>query len=46
MTGPSLLSAFGKDSQHGRLLRIDFPQGDGPKAILLVNDRQPGTPVV
>lgn len=30
-------SAFGSDAQHGRLLRIDFPQEDGPQATLLVN---------
>lgn len=31
------LSAFGLDAQHDRLLRIDFPHGDGPDRILLVN---------
>lgn len=37
MIGRSVLSAFGKDPQHGRLLRIDFPQDDGPGSVLLVN---------
>lgn len=31
------LSAFGGDSQHNRLFRLDFPQQDGPFAILLAN---------
>ena len=31
------LSAFGADSQHNRLMRMDFPREDGPAATLLVN---------
>ncbi|WP_413673855.1 contractile injection system protein, VgrG/Pvc8 family [Massilia cellulosiltytica] len=31
------LSAFSFDAQHGRLMRLDFPQDDGPEAILLPN---------
>lgn len=30
-------AAFGGMSQHNRLLRLDFPQQDGPFAILLAN---------
>ena len=36
-TAGALLSALSGESQHGRLLRIDFPCGDGPAALLLVN---------
>ena len=31
------LSAFSGQSQHNRLMRLDFPFGDGPPAILLPN---------
>jgi type VI secretion system secreted protein VgrG len=31
------LSAFSFDAQHDRLMRMDFPRGDGPDAILLPN---------
>ncbi|MFS2215049.1 type VI secretion system Vgr family protein [Telluria sp. Tellsp104] len=31
------LSAFSFDAQHDRLMRLDFPQDDGPEAILLPN---------
>jgi type VI secretion system secreted protein VgrG len=31
------LSAFGLDAQHDRLMRLDFPHGDGPDPILLPN---------
>jgi len=31
------LSAFTLDAQHDRLMRLDFPRGDGPEAILLPN---------
>ncbi len=31
------LSAFSGASQHNRLMRLDFPQKDGPSAILLPN---------
>jgi type VI secretion system secreted protein VgrG len=31
------LSAFGFGAQHDRLLRMDFPRGDGPEATLLPN---------
>lgn len=31
------LSAFSGDSQHNRLMRLDFPFEDGPPAILLPN---------
>lgn len=31
------LSALGLDSQSNRLLRMDFPQDDGPDSIMLVN---------
>jgi uncharacterized protein involved in type VI secretion and phage assembly len=31
------LSAFGADSQHNRLMRMDFHREDGPAAILLVD---------
>lgn len=35
------LSAFGSASQERRLLRLDFPQGDGPAdTVLLVNSLQ------
>ncbi|MDQ2818960.1 MAG: type VI secretion system Vgr family protein, partial [Pseudomonadota bacterium] len=30
-------SAFSGQSQHNRLLRLDFPRHDGPPAVLLVN---------
>ncbi|MCG2586108.1 type VI secretion system Vgr family protein [Massilia sp. TS11] len=30
-------SVFGSDSQHHRLLRLDFPRSDGPDQILLPN---------
>lgn len=33
----ALLSAFGGDPQGRRLLRLDFPKGDGPASIMLVN---------
>ena len=31
------LSVFSHDAQHDRLMRLDFPRGDGPEAILLPN---------
>jgi type VI secretion system secreted protein VgrG len=31
------LSAFSLDAQHDRLMRLEFPRGDGPEAILLPN---------
>jgi type VI secretion system secreted protein VgrG len=31
------LSMFSLDAQHDRLMRLDFPRGDGPEAILLPN---------
>jgi type VI secretion system secreted protein VgrG len=31
------LSAFSHDAQHDRLMRLDFPYGDGPDRILLPN---------
>jgi type VI secretion system secreted protein VgrG len=31
------LSAFGFNTQHDRLMRLDFPYGDGPDRILLPN---------
>ena len=31
------LSAFGRNAQHDRLLRLAFPRGDGPDATLLAN---------
>jgi type VI secretion system secreted protein VgrG len=31
------LSVFTHDAQHDRLMRLDFPRGDGPDAILLPN---------
>ncbi|MCS0632644.1 type VI secretion system tip protein VgrG [Telluria mixta] len=31
------LSVFSRDAQHDRLMRMDFPRGDGPDAILLPN---------
>jgi type VI secretion system secreted protein VgrG len=31
------LSAFSGNSQHKRLMRLDFPFEDGPPAILLPN---------
>ena len=31
------MSAFRYDGQHDRLMRLDFPLGDGPEAILLPN---------
>lgn len=31
------LSVFGANSQHGRLLRMEFPREDGPRATMLVN---------
>lgn len=31
------LSAFSGQSQHNRLLRLDFPSQDGPPAVLLAN---------
>jgi type VI secretion system secreted protein VgrG len=31
------LSAFGFNAQHDRLMRLDFPRGDGPDRILLPN---------
>ena len=35
------LSAFGSASQERRLLRLDFPHGDGPAdTVLLVNSMQ------
>ena len=35
------LSAFGSASQERRLLRLDFPQGDGPAdTVLMVNSLQ------
>jgi type VI secretion system secreted protein VgrG len=33
----AVLSAFSHDAQHDRLMRMDFPRGDGPDAILLPN---------
>jgi type VI secretion system secreted protein VgrG len=29
------LSAFSHDAQHDRLMRLNFPSGDGPDRILL-----------
>lgn len=31
------LSAFSLGAQHDRLMRLDFPRGDGPEATLLPN---------
>lgn len=31
------LSAFSQHAQHDRLMRMEFPRGDGPEAILLPN---------
>ena len=31
------LSVFSQGAQHDRLMRLDFPRGDGPDAILLPN---------
>jgi len=31
------LSVFSHDAQHDRLMRLDFPRGDGPDAVLLPN---------
>jgi type VI secretion system secreted protein VgrG len=31
------LSVFSHDAQHDRLMRMDFPRGDGPDAVLLPN---------
>ena len=36
-TTRALLSAFGFDAQHDRLMRLEFPRGDGPHAVLLPN---------
>ena len=37
-TAMAALSAFGKGAQDTRLLRMDFPRGDGPgQAVMLVN---------
>lgn len=36
-TAGALLSVLSGESQHGRLLRIEFPSKDGPAALLLVN---------
>jgi type VI secretion system secreted protein VgrG len=33
----AVLSAFGLDAQHDRLMRLAFPRNDGPEAILLPN---------
>jgi type VI secretion system secreted protein VgrG len=33
----ALLSAFGFDAQHDRLMRLEFPRDDGPGAVLLPN---------
>jgi len=32
-----LLQALGADRQHNRILRLSFPNGDGPQALLLAN---------
>jgi len=34
---PDLLQALGGDRQNNRILRLSFPNGDGPDATLLVN---------
>lgn len=33
----ALLSALGNDSQDRRLLRLNFPNGDGPDSVMLAN---------
>ncbi len=33
----AILAAFNNDPQGQRLLRLDFPQGDGPDSIMLAN---------
>lgn len=33
----AVLAAFGGDPQHQRLLRMEFPNNDGPAGIMLVN---------
>ena len=35
--GIQALSVFGAQSQHNRLVRMDFPQEDGPTATMLIN---------
>jgi type VI secretion system secreted protein VgrG len=35
--GMQALSAFSTLSQHGRLMRMDFPHCDGPSAAMLIN---------
>jgi len=37
ITTRALLSAFGFDAQHDRLMRLEFPRDDGPGAVLLPN---------
>ena len=37
ITAGAALSAFSSDSQHNRIMRLEFPFDDGPPAILLPN---------